>query len=89
MAWRMIQQPDGLYAAFSEVVDDFIMFDATREQALEFCKEKSGLAVAIVKVSAAERWPGRWEEALQIIQVIHGYQDPDPRIRHRQVGIQA
>lgn len=72
MAWRIVKQPNGKYARFSEVVDDFTHYDMTREQALELCQEYLGRADSETKVANADNASDRFTEALDIIQTIHG-----------------
>lgn len=75
MGWRFVKQPNGLYARFSEVIDDFTHTDLTRQQALEVYE---GIALeqvrkdAKVKVLAADQNLPRWEEALEIVGRVHG-----------------
>lgn len=73
MAWRIIQQPNGRYARFSEVVDNFTDYDLTRAEALELCKGH-GLKpeTAEVKVRLAEQNPSRYKGAMEIVRLIHG-----------------
>ena len=83
MAWRIVKQPNGKYARFSEVVDDFTHGDMTREEALELCREYMGRQDAERKVKNAdderdpwtERLMGagyRFEEAVKIVRNVHG-----------------
>lgn len=72
MAWRIIQQPNGLYARFSEVVDDVTHFDMTYEESVEVCCEYMGRRDAPSKVEIAEGHPERYDEAIRIIREIHG-----------------
>lgn len=73
MAWRIIQQPNGRYARFSEVVDNFTDYDLTRTEAVELCKGH-GLKseTAEVKVRLAEQNPSRYKGAMEIVRLIHG-----------------
>lgn len=40
MAWRIVKQPNGLLARFSEVVDDFTHVNMTCEEAVILCKKE-------------------------------------------------
>ena len=42
MAWRIVRQPNGLLARFSDVVDIFTHYDLTEQEALEVCVEFGG-----------------------------------------------
>lgn len=72
MAWRIVKQPDGLYARFSEVVNHFTHSDMTRDEALLVCVEY-GLrySESQSKVQRADDEPNRYNEAVQIIKDIH------------------
>jgi hypothetical protein len=74
MAWRFIVQPNGLFARFSEIVDDFTDYGFTEEEALKaahYAYEMSPQE-AQGKVTRAKENPERWEEALDIIKNVHG-----------------
>jgi hypothetical protein len=86
MARRFVRQPDGKLAAFSEVVDDFTMWDADERQAIDFgiSQWDLGPKLAAEKVKAGledhEPWkmdvPGsglsRWNDCLESIALQHG-----------------
>lgn len=63
---RLVKQPNGLYARFSTVVDDFTHMNLTREEALD---SVDGYGF---KVYAADVEPERWIEALDNIRDVHG-----------------
>lgn len=71
MAWRIVRQPDGLYARFSEVVDDFTDVGMTRDEAYELCRESLGISGSESKIQMADDNPGRYKECLEIIQSVH------------------
>lgn len=86
MAWRMVKQPNGLLARFSDIVDNFTDLDLTETEALELCKECYDLSRqdAEEKVRAAledwEPWTvgkqgdglSRWRDSLKTVELIHG-----------------
>ena len=66
MNWRVIRQPDGKYARFSDIVDDFTHFDLTREEILytlktELCMTREDANSTLI---IAEQNPARWDAAL-------------------------
>ena len=82
MAWRIVKQPNGLYARFSDVVDNFTDFGMTRDEAIECCIDcpgGMGRDEAEQKVARAEESTasGRWDEAFRIIKEIHGQEKLD------------
>ena len=84
MAWRVVKQPNGLYAIFSEVVDDFTVYDMTREQAVQECYQKMvrGMDVeAEAKVARAEAAPQRFEQEIATVRAIHGEKEALERRR--------
>lgn len=74
MAWRIVQQPDGKLARFSEVVDDFTDVDLTYEEALDECiREGMSVMDAIEKVKRGiDAGNARYLECLETIRTIHG-----------------
>jgi hypothetical protein len=82
MAWRIVKQPNGLYARFSTVVDNFTDFGMTREEALE-CSVKWLTEAARIeheaaqKVERADLSPERWEAELKTIREAHGQKTLD------------
>lgn len=55
MSWRLVKQPNGLFARFSDVVDDFTNVNLSTEDALTLCRDQYNLSSvdAIVKINAA------------------------------------
>jgi hypothetical protein len=88
MGWRFVKQPNGLYARFSEVVDNFTDFDMERVEAIVVAifEYDCALRTAEEKVSNADHeYIGysvvdgeplaRWHECLRIIESVHGKQE--------------
>lgn len=85
MGWRIVCQPNGLYARFSDIVDHFTHWNMTNEEALELCQDHMSSAEAERKVKAArdeldrrgkpQKAGFRWGEALQTIENIHGHEE--------------
>jgi hypothetical protein len=79
MAWRIVKQPDGLYARFADPVDHFTAYNMTRDEALQECIEVGcSTAEAEVKLEGADEditmsgGKGRWADSVETIRVIHG-----------------
>ena len=83
MAWRIDKQPNGKFARFSDIVDDFTHLDMTEEEALLVCRENCGIETAKQKVKNAvddiKPWtniPGngteRWEYDMDKVLRVHG-----------------
>jgi hypothetical protein len=74
MAWRIVQQPNGKLARFSDVVDDFTDVDMTYEEALDECiREGMSVMDAVDKVMRGiEAGNARYLECLETIRMIHG-----------------
>ncbi len=74
MAWRIVQQPNGKLARFSEIVDDFTDVDMTYEEALDECiREGMSVMDAIDKVNKGiKAGNARYLECLETIRTIHG-----------------
>lgn len=77
MGWRFVRTPDqGRYAAFSEVVDDFVCSGMSRLQALDFARSQ-GAPDPVAKIKSADEpspYGGgdRFLEALESIRIAHG-----------------
>ncbi len=70
MGWRIVKQPNGLYARWSDIVDDFTHMNMSRAQALLVCREELGRLESEAKVSRAEARPSRhlrWAECIQTL----------------------
>ena len=87
MPSRIVRQPNGLFAQFSTVVDDFTHYGMTEAEAYEVCLEGHAPEVAKNKMRRgveddmnglspkAGRAPdglNRWRDALYTIALIHG-----------------
>ncbi len=87
MAWRIVRQPNGRFARWSDVVDTFTRFDMSEREAVEECRNYPGMGAleAAEKVERAKRdedpytgkaRPGdglaRWRECLRVIETVHG-----------------
>ena len=81
MAWRIVKQPNGLYARFSEIVDDFTEYDMTKEETISICINQydCGKQTAEDKIQRAVDNPGRYEEAMDIVEKIHGKKEVEER----------
>lgn len=74
MGWRIIKQPNGLYARFSEVVDNITDYDMTKSEALVLCRCEHGMTQfqADMKVKSADENNERFTECLETIESVHG-----------------
>jgi len=75
MAWRIVKQPNGKYARFSDPVDNFTHYAMTREEAVQYCQDEIGLKAGETKVLRADEEPGRWQDSLETIEAIHGVEE--------------
>jgi hypothetical protein len=87
VGWMIVKQPNGLFARFSDIVDDFTHGDMTEAEAVELCRDSMGREEARKKVQRAiddeDRWRpgvkhgdpkglGRWKDAIKTVRAIHG-----------------
>lgn len=75
MAWRIIAQPNGRLARFSEIVDDVTDYDMTREEAVNLCMREHHMSRqdAESKVQRGiDAGQSRFEEAIRTIADQHG-----------------
>ena len=82
MAYQIIKQPNGRYALFSSVVDNFIMFEAEPEDIVKFFVDEKIKSVeeyvklVIGRLNKGEKpyhqFTKTFEEALETIAQTHG-----------------
>lgn len=73
MAWRIVQQPNGLLARFSDRVDDFTDYNMSRFEAINCCSGYAGWNEAREKVQRGiDAGLPRFEEAIRKIGTAHG-----------------
>ena len=79
MAWRIVVQPNGKYARFSDVVDNFTDYDMTRYEALDLCGwfGRYRATDANEKVANAEADSGRFDRELETVKLVHGQDEAD------------
>lgn len=73
MAWRIVKQPDGRYARWSDIVDGFTHVDMDRDEAIEVAHQhitKNAVEEAQAKVDRADKNPGRWEECQELMRIL-------------------
>jgi hypothetical protein len=66
MGWRIVKQPNGLYARFSDIVDDFTHGGLTEDEAVRVCCDQGlpdGIAVDYVKRAVDDDMSGLPREA--------------------------
>jgi hypothetical protein len=86
MPRRIVKQPNGLFAEFSTIVDDFTILNMTEAEAYDHCRSEMGIDDAHKKIERARtdekyihvfpalRGDGlwRWRHELETIRDIHG-----------------
>lgn len=92
MAWRIVKQPNGLLALWSDPVDNFTVVDMTPEEAYRECRSKGlGEAEAREKVQrgisdeviphfverTADDGLDRWRDCIATIELVHGKAELD------------
>jgi hypothetical protein len=85
MASRAIKQPNGLYARFSDVVDDFTDINCSREELHIVFRDEGGISSADRKLKDADENPQRFEEEMESIREIHGDTVADERLKKMSV----
>lgn len=85
MAWRIVKQPNGLLARFSDIVDSFTDGNMNEREAYRLCRERLGIDAAKRKVRAGlEDWKpwtiecpsedglSRWRDSIETVKSVHG-----------------
>ena len=87
MAWRIVKQPNGRYARFSDMANNFTNNNHSWDDIFPICVATSGSATATKKMRAAdEDWLDniglirgngleRWKAALETIKRVHGVRE--------------
>ncbi len=88
MARQIIKQPDGKYAVWSTIVDNFILIDATPEEIIDIWaeEEKERIEIKVLQVVKELNENGKpyhqftksWDDAIETIKPIHE-EDTDPK----------
>lgn len=77
MGRTIVKQPNGKFAVYSSIMDDFIMWDATKEDYILFCQEEMRTELEQIFQYIADGnkslYPFmEWREALDNIVLHHG-----------------
>jgi hypothetical protein len=84
MAWRIVRQPNGLLARWSDIVDNFTDYNLTETDAIEVCRYHMGEEGVKKKVQSGiddiEPWTtnvkgdglARWRDCIESIERVHG-----------------
>lgn len=75
MAWRVVQQPNGLLAIFSDIVDSFTWCHMTYDECIAECRNHEGMGALESKEKVQrgiDAGNERFEESLTTIMHIHG-----------------
>lgn len=76
MCWRIVQQPDGLYARFSDVVQNFTHLGLSAMEVALLCRNSHKIPSDLIPPildNAAD--PRLWDEALTLISEQHGREE--------------
>lgn len=94
MAWRIVKQPNSLFARFSDVVDDFTHMNMTKQEALNVCKEegcneyeanrkiKAGIEDHIPWTNKPGDGQSRWHDCIETIKICYGKRISNKRIKY-------
>ena len=85
MGWQILKQPNGKYAVWSTIVDNFIIKNCTRDQLVEFyiCSQREMIENSIdEKLERIEKGiklnlENTMEDCLRRIKIIHGKKEYD------------
>lgn len=92
MAWRFVQQPNGLLARFSDVVDDFTDYNLTYRDAVRLCMVEHGMSKADAHLKAERGCAAgmtRWPSEIQTIRVVHGDAVADERVKELSTPVET
>lgn len=73
MGWHMTLQPNGRYARWSTVVDNFTDMNLTYAEGLKVCREcRAGVREAEEMMLRASDRPEQWKEDIETLELLHG-----------------
>ena len=73
--YEIIKQPNGKYARYSRISDDFTHVNMAQGEAVDLVKHGGTTwNVALLAVAKAKQNPGRWNQVRAIIRHVHGRQ---------------
>jgi hypothetical protein len=83
MPRSVVKQPNGKYAIFSTIVDNFVMLDATKEHIIQEFVDSAAKRAREIAEECIEKAEGRgtlahthtYESALEVAEVVHGPDD--------------
>jgi hypothetical protein len=94
MGWMILRQPNGLYARFSTVVDEFTHYGMTWDEAFEVCRDEAGVETARGKMARADSDADprsyqtrdsdglqRYRECIERVRLLHGVKKAKRRER--------
>lgn len=82
MAWRIVVQPNGYLARFSDIVDMFTHYDMTESDAYDVCLDDLGRNDAKDKVSrGVSAGLQRFYDEIERIRLVHGDAKADEVVR--------
>jgi hypothetical protein len=91
MGRAYMKQPNGKYAIWSTVVDDFICLDATWDEVVELEKQDAidrvvrdmeRIAVGVEATGTSSRVGNSWESCLARVRMLHGDKKAALRMRY-------
>lgn len=72
MPARAVVQPNGLFARFSTIVDNFTHANYTEQELWEVFRDECGVDCANGKIQRAKAEPERFEDSISDIKMVHG-----------------
>ena len=94
MPRAIVKQPNGMYALWSTIVDDFILMDATLEECVEeevndrpnykggrdaLLRDMCQEVLNLQQTGRAWKWAPTWEEAIHQVRSLHGDEKAEER----------
>ena len=75
-----IMQPNGHYARFSTVVDNFTHYNCTREELYSVFYEMHGCSIAVEKMKKVEWCLHEFNDAIETIEMVHGKKEAEKKV---------
>lgn len=84
MGQQIVKQPNGLFAVWSSIVDNFVITDATPEEIIEEWSEREARRIRVdvtewvARLNAGKRggsFTKSYDECLDLIREVHGREE--------------
>lgn len=81
MPSKIVKQPNGLYARFSTIVDNFTHYGMDRQEAWRLRRDEFGVEAANSSLKDADEHGEWWDDCILTIRAVHSAQHASERVK--------